>query len=213
MFELRFVKVILVFFTLLSADTILGWAAPALRAVDFDVGSPRDILWLALPLDDAMEVAVVELCKAEADLAVEETEVVDAVGGAGAGICSVVGVEVAIPMTKRLLASLYAEDFMSVPAEMPDAEKDERKEGLLCSILMRFRIICVAALNWGTYGGRAGEKVFAAGVPCFSCVISPFPPSDFCSGGAETNTGVGVGVGVDAGKDCTTPDGGIASPS
>ena len=142
---------ILVFFTLLSADTILGWPAPAFRAADFD----WDILWLALsdpdaPLDGAIEVAVVELCKAEVNLAVEETDVVDAVGGAGAGIWSVVGVEVAIPMTKRLFASLYAEDFMSVPAEIPDAEKEERKEGLLCSILMRFRIICVAALNWGT---------------------------------------------------------------
>jgi hypothetical protein len=77
-------------------------------------------------------------------------------GGTGAGISIVIEVVVLMPITNRLLTSSYVDgaisDLESVAAD------DKAGPKLLGSPFMRFRIICVAAVNCGIYGGRVGDR-------------------------------------------------------
>jgi len=103
-------------------------------------------------------------------------------GGDGAsGSCIVIDVDVFIPMTKRLLTSSKVEGLM-FPATTDAAESAELR--LLGSPFIRFRINCVAAVNWGIYGGRVAGGESVAGVVVVVVVKA----------GVAAGAGLGVGA-------------------
>jgi len=150
----------LVFLDLLSWGVLRAAGCGFARDTFPDAVRPLEIMRMALT-DGLAGPAVAGFWRRDGPTA-DAAGVVGAGSGAVAtGICIVMDVEVANPMTSLRFASSYVDLLILVAIDVPAAADVRAEPRLVGSPLIRLRINCVAALNWGTYRRPAAGELAA----------------------------------------------------